>query len=142
MKYSTGKTGRVFVVRLEDGDILHECIEKLAFTEKIKAAGVIVVGGADKGSKLIVGPEKGRSKIINPMEIMLEKVYEIAGTGTIFPNAAGKPILHLHISCGRKNKTITGCSRAGVKIWHVYEIIGAKACRKKDAVTGFELLEP
>jgi len=147
MKYTSGKIGRVFVVRLEDGDILHGCIEKLALNEKIKAAGVIAVGGADTGSRLVTGPEKGRSKEIIPMEYMLRNVHEATGTGTIFPDKTGKPILHMHLACGRKNKTKTGCVRTGVKIWHVceiliYEILGVKSRRKKDLVTGFELLEP
>ena len=30
MKYSQASLGRVFVVRLEDGDIVHECLERLA----------------------------------------------------------------------------------------------------------------
>jgi predicted DNA-binding protein with PD1-like motif len=147
MKYSIGKPGRTFIVRLEDGDVIHECIESLAKKEKINQAGVIIVGGADRDSKLVVGPEKGRSKAINPMELILDDVHEIAGTGTIFPDPKGKPVLHLHIACGRKGETRTGCVRRGVKTWHIgeviiFEIVGTKAKRKKDTKTGFELLEP
>jgi len=60
MKYSEEKPGRVFVIRLEDGDILHEKIEAFAKEKSIKAAGLIIVGGADTGSKLVVGPLEGR----------------------------------------------------------------------------------
>jgi predicted DNA-binding protein with PD1-like motif len=27
MRFSEAKPGRIFVIRLEDGDVLHECIE-------------------------------------------------------------------------------------------------------------------
>ncbi|OGV52697.1 MAG: DNA-binding protein [Lentisphaerae bacterium GWF2_52_8] len=147
MKYSEARNGRVFVVRLEDGDILHEEIERLAAKEKIAAASVVVVGGIDKGSKLIVGPRHSRAKEVCPMEHVIEDACEVCGTGTIFPDEAGKPILHLHIACGRETDTITGCVRSGVKIWHVLEVIvqeltGSTASRRFEESTGFKLLQP
>ena len=36
MKYSQAKQGRVFVIRLEDGDVIHEEIEKFAREKGIK----------------------------------------------------------------------------------------------------------
>ena len=36
MKYSEAKFGRVFVLRLEDGDVLHESIEAFAVKEGVK----------------------------------------------------------------------------------------------------------
>jgi predicted DNA-binding protein with PD1-like motif len=147
MKYCVAKPGRIFVIRLEDGEILHECIEKFAEKKKIKAAALVVLGGADKNSRLVVGPDKSRAKKINPMELTLQDAHEIAGVGTIFPNAKGKPILHMHIACGRKKSTITGCVRRGVKVWHVMELViweltGTSARRLLDPNTGFELLDP
>ena len=38
MKYSQASLGRVFVVRLEDGDIVHECLERFAREQAISAA--------------------------------------------------------------------------------------------------------
>ncbi len=145
MKYSQANLGRILVVRLEDKDILHICIEKLAKKEKIKRAAVIAIGGADKGSKLVVGPKEGRAKKIEPMVKMLDGVNEIAAVGTIFPDSKGKPKLHMHASCGRGDKTTTGCVRAGVDIWYIgeviiFELVGNDASRKKDKNTGFELL--
>lgn len=147
MKYSEASQGRIFVIRLEDGDILHEEIESFAAEKGIKAGMLIAVGGVDKGSKLIVGPEDGRAQNINPMQYILENVCEISGTGTLFPDDTGSPILHMHISCGRDDKTVTGCVRAGVKIWHVLEVIlieltDTSASRKTDKTTGFKLLQP
>ena len=147
MKYSEAKQGRIFVIRLEDGDILHEEIEKFAREKNINAASLIAVGGIDKGSKLVVGPEDGRAENINPVIHVIDNVCEIAGTGTIFPDDEGNPILHMHIACGREDKTITGCVRTGVKIWHVleiilYEITDTTATRSFEKATGFKLLQP
>ena len=147
MKFSQATQGRTFVIRLEDGDILHEEIERFAREQSIKAAALIAVGGADIGSKLIVGPEKGRSKPVSPMEHILENVYEIAGTGTLFPDENGNPALHMHIACGRKASTVTGCVRKGIKVWHIMEIIlveltDSTGVRIFDSQTGFNMLIP
>ena len=145
MKYSQAKLGRIFVVRLEDGDSLHKCIEQLAKKEGINRAAVIAIGGADKGSKLVVGPKEGRAEKIEPLVETLRETHEIAAVGTIFPNEEGSPRLHMHASCGRIDNTTTGCVRAGVVIWYIgeaiiFELIGNDASRKVDKETGFELL--
>jgi len=147
MKYSEAKQGRVFVVRLEDGEVLHETIEEFARQKKIAAASLMIVGGAREGSRLVVGPEDGDAAPVVPTEYILDNVHEIVGTGTIFPDENGKPILHMHIAGGRLDSTITGCVRNGVKIWQVAEIIlfeltETTACRKFDPKTGFKLLRP
>jgi predicted DNA-binding protein with PD1-like motif len=147
MRYSQAKQGRTFIIRLEDGDIVHKEIEKFAHEKSIKAAALIILGGADIGSKLIVGPQHGRGESIIPMEHILDNVHEIAGTGTIFPDERGKPILHMHIACGRKTSSVTGCVRKGVKTWHVmevilFELVDTTAVRAFEPITGFELLKP
>ena len=147
MKFSEAKTGRVFVIRLEDGDILHEEIERFSAEKGIRAATLSAVGGVDAGSRLIVGPEEGRSEKIVPMEHVLDNVCEVTGSGTVFPDEEGNPILHMHLACGRTDQTITGCVRRGVKVWHVLEIVlteltGTDACRVYDLSTGFKLLNP
>jgi predicted DNA-binding protein with PD1-like motif len=147
MKYAEAGAGRIFVIRLEDGDIVHEVIEKFARELDIKAAALIVLGGADLDSKLVVGPKKGRAKPLHPMEHILEDVHEVAGTGTLFPDDQGNPILHMHMACGRKSSTVTGCIRTGVKVWHVmevilFELIDTTGRRLVDPETGFKLLIP
>jgi predicted DNA-binding protein with PD1-like motif len=146
MKFTEAKQGRVFVLRLEDGDILHEQVEKLAKEKGIKCATVTAVGGVDKGSKLVVGPEDGRSEKIKPVLHVLDNVHEVTGTGTIFCDGTGEPILHMHLACGRRSGTITGCVRSGVKVWQIlevviYEIKDCNAGRAIDAGTGFNLLK-
>lgn len=147
MKYSEAKPGRVFVIRLEDGDVVHETLENFAREQGIKAASLIVLGGADQGSALVAGPAQGRIKPIVPKTVELDNVHEVAGTGTIFPNEAGDPVLHMHMACGRGGTTVTGCIRTGVKVWQVmevilYELTDTTGVRKKDDATGFELLIP
>jgi len=147
MKYSTASYGRIFVVRLEDGDILHECIEELAVKEKIRAAALIALGGADEGSRLVTGPEKARSVPVVPMELVTSGVREVTGTGTLFPDDEGRPMLHMHLACGRRDTTVTGCVRWGVKVWHVmeviiFELLDTDAARMPDDATGFKLLAP
>ena len=107
-----------------------------------------MLGGADIGSRLVVGPEgDGRSTPVVPVIHTLSGVHEVTGTGTLFPDVSGEPVLHLHMACGRGEEAKTGCIRAGGKVWHVmevilYELLDTTAIRKKDPVTGFELLSP
>ena len=147
MKYSEAKPGRIFVIRLEDGDIVHDEIERFAREKSIRAAGLIIVGGADQESKFVVGPEEGRATPVVPMEHVLDEVHEIAGVGTLFPDDEGNPVLHMHMACGRKSSTITGCIREGVRVWHVMEVIlfelaDTTGIRTHDPETGFKLLQP
>lgn len=147
MKYAEAKQGRIFVIRLEDGETVHEEIEKFAREQSITAAAMIIVGGADEGSKLVVGPEHGRAKTINPMEHILDNVHEIAGTGTLFPDEEGTPTIHMHMACGRNANTVTGCIRNGVNVWQImevvlFELIDTTGKRVLDPDLGFKLLNP
>lgn len=147
MKHSQAQLGRIFVIRLEDGDIVHEEIERFAREKSIEAASLIVLGGADQESTLVVGPEHGRTTPPVPMEHVLDNVHEVAGVGTLFLDDEGNPVLHMHIACGRTSFTITGCVRRGVKVWQVmeivlFELVNTTAVRRLDPKTGFALLRP
>ncbi len=147
MKYSEAKPGRVFVLRLEDGDVVHETIESFAREQGVIAASMIILGGADASSTLITGPKQGRVPLIVPKTQVLDNVHEVTGTGTLFPDESGTPVLHMHMACGRGVSTITGCVRNGVRVWHVmevilYELLDSTGKRKKDTTTGFDLLVP
>ena len=53
---------------------------------------------------------------------------------------------YLHSAFGRNRETVTGCTREGVKVWHIgevviFELLNTTAKRKIDSETGFELLE-
>jgi len=147
MKYSQAKPGRVFIIRLEDGEIVHQEIEKFAREQSISAAALIVVGGAAENSKLVVGPQQGAARPVEPVEHILDNVHEIAGTGTLFPDDEGNPLLHMHMACGRNASTITGCIRTGVKVWQMMEVIlielaDTTGMRVLDPALGFKLLIP
>ena len=125
---------------------MHQEIEQFAREQSIEAASLIIIGGADKGSKLIVGPESGDELPVSSLEYVLENVHEIAGTGTLFPDQNGNPVLHLHMACGRSASTRTGCIRRGVKVWHImevilFELLESKGRRMFDPETGFTLLK-
>lgn len=142
MKFSECKPGRIFSISLENGDIVHQEIEQFARDQSIEAASLIIIGGADKGSTLIVGPERENELPVSPLEYVLENVHDIAGAGTLFPDQQGNPVLHMHMACGRNSSTRTGCIRRGVKVWHtmeviLFELLESKGKRMFDAETGF-----
>jgi predicted DNA-binding protein with PD1-like motif len=146
VKFSECKPGRIFVICLENGDIVHQEIEQFARDQSIKAASLIIIGGADKDSKLIVGPKAQAETPVSPMTYVLENVHEIVGAGTLFPDQKGNPVLHLHMACGRKSSTKTGCIRNGVKVWHtmeviLFELLESRGRRIFDSETGFTLLD-
>jgi predicted DNA-binding protein with PD1-like motif len=147
MKYAEASQGRVFVLRLEDGEIVHQVVESFAREKGIAAAALIAVGGADQGSTLVVGPEDGRAVPVTPMQRILDNVHEVAGVGTLFPDEEGQPMLHMHMACGREDRTTTGCIRSGVKTWQileiiVYELLDSPARRRLEPELGFKLLDP
>jgi uncharacterized protein len=146
MQYREGRIGRIFVVRLSEGERLPESLENFAREQGIREAMVIYVGGAKDGSRLVVGPEPGRGEAVVPMIHALAGIQEVLGVGTLFPNEAGEPVLHLHAAAGREGGATVGCSRAGVEVWLVGEVIilevtGTEAVRAKDPRTGFQLLD-
>ncbi len=147
MKSAQAQLGRVFVLRLEEGEILHECVERFAREQGLTAAALIAVGGVGAGSRLVVGPADGQARPIDPMELLLTNVHEAAGVGTLFPDEADEPVLHMHAACGRDEETRTGCVRRGIQTWQIMEIVlleltGTKARRVFDPEVGFAKLEP
>lgn len=146
MKYTEAKTGRLFILRLEHGDVVTDTIQAFAKAQSIKAAYVQIVGGAEKNSKIVAGPKDGTAARPEKVYHHTDGVSEMFGVGTIFTNEQGEPKLHLHSSFGRGGNSNTGCCWPGVITWHIgeviiHEIITDKASRKLNADNGFELLE-
>ena len=124
MQYSQAKLGRVFVLKLESGEIIHEIIEDFAKQQNIKAGAVLLVGGGGgEDSTLVVGPVDSKARPITVMERSLNDAHEITGFGTLFMSDEEKPVLHMHISAGRSGASTTGCIRRGVKVWGMLEVI-------------------
>ena len=55
MKACEGRIGRVFVIRLQDGDVVPHCIERFAEDNEISVGQAILVGGIG-GGDVVVGP--------------------------------------------------------------------------------------
>ncbi len=145
MKASEGKLGRVFVIRLEDGDKIPASIERFAAEKKISVGQVILIGGIGDG-EVVVGPRRTHEMPPEPMLLPVDGAHEVTGVGIIAPDKNGKPKLHIHASLGRAGKTTTGCLRPGVTTWLVgevviVEILGTDAVRLPDKKAKFELLQ-
>ena len=145
MKATEGKIGRVFILRLEDGDMLPMCIEKFARDKHISVGQVIMVGGIG-GGQVVVGPRNSDEMPPEAMLLPLDGAHEVVSAGSIFPDENGNPVVHMHAALGRAGKTTTGCLRPGVNTWlvgevFIYEILGTTAVRAMDKKSGFELLD-
>jgi predicted DNA-binding protein with PD1-like motif len=146
MQFTEAKLGRVFVLRLHDGDHLPDILESFAAENSVTTALCLFLGGVKANSRVVVGPKDGNALPPQPMITLLNGVHEACGVGTIFADEKGKPKLHMHASFGRKENTVTGCVRMGVDVWRIGEVVilellGLVAQRAVDKETGFEFLE-
>ncbi|MDY0042909.1 MAG: DUF296 domain-containing protein [Desulforhabdus sp.] len=146
MQYSEGSVGRIFALKLDEGERVPDVIEEFAREQDIRSAMVLFLGGVADGSRLVVGPEKQMEEKIVPITHVLSGVQEVLGMGTLFLNQSGHPILHMHAATGREGGATVGCTRAGVEVWLIGEVIimellGLQGRREKDTRTGFELLQ-
>jgi uncharacterized protein len=145
MQYSEGKLGRVFMIRLEDGEVIPDSIEQFAAKHKITHGQAILIGGIGSG-QVVSGPRYSDVNLPDPMLLPVDGAHEVVGVGVLAPDESGKAVLHIHASLGRAGQTLTGCLREGVKTWLIgevilYEILGVQAARKLDKKSGFVLLE-
>ncbi|MCL4429681.1 MAG: DNA-binding protein [Chloroflexi bacterium] len=146
MNYTEASLSRIFILRLQHNETLHEVIEEFAAQKKVKSALCFFLGGAQDQSKVVVGPKDGDAMPPQPMMTLLKGVHEGCGVGTIFTDEEGKPKLHMHASFGRNDNAVTGCVRLGVDVWQIGEVVileltGGSAKRAKNKETGFEFLE-
>jgi uncharacterized protein len=145
MHYTEGRMGRVFVLRLEDGERLNDTLEAFAREHKLNHALAFYLGGSASGSKLVVGPAADAVDTVVPLIHMLSGSQEVLAVGTLILDENGAPVLHMHAAAGREGRATVGCTRAGVDVWLVgevvlLEIVGPAALRRKDPATGFQLL--
>jgi len=145
MKYTEGHIGRVFILRLEDGDLLPQTIEQFAKEKQINHGHVTMIGCVSSG-EVVVGPRKTEEMPPDPMKVPIEGAHETIASGVLVINEQNEPVLHFHGALGRAGRTITGCLREGTKTWLVgeviiYEILGVNAIRKYEPDSGFVLLD-
>jgi predicted DNA-binding protein with PD1-like motif len=146
LKATEGRIGRIFIIRLEDGDVIPACLEAFAKENEIAAGLVTMIGGIGSG-EIVTGPYSSHERPPIPMTLPVDGVHEVVGSGVIVQDINGDPVLHIHASLGRAGKSSTGCLRPGVKTWLVgevvlQEIIGVTSKRLLDKASGFALLEP
>lgn len=146
MKAAEGKIGRVFILRMDDGDEMPGSIETFAKEKGVRVGYVSFVGGIGAG-KIVTGPRDPATRPVDPMMTEIENAHEVAAVGVLAPDEAGNPVLHMHGAFGRETQTLSGCMRPGVKTWLVgevilYEILGTGSMRIRDEAAGFSRLEP
>jgi hypothetical protein len=142
MQYTEGKLGRVFVVKLSDGEPIYDSILEIANREGIKCAAVYAVGGMRSGT-VVTGPENPRGKVV-PRTISFDDARELVGFGTIVP-LDGKPSLHMHAGIGDQEHVTVGCPRIAANVYLVLEVViiellGIKATREFDPEFGVHVL--
>ncbi len=148
MKVAEGTIGRVFVLRLEHGELLPDCVEAFARERGVSRAFCALVGGVEGGS-IVTGTESGPDgkTLVPPVALLtaLAGAQEVAAVGTLFPDAQGQPRLHMHGAFGRGQEARVGCIRPGIDVWTIGEFLiielkGLDMTRRRDPATGFELL--
>jgi predicted DNA-binding protein with PD1-like motif len=143
MQYSEGRLGRVFVIRLEDGEDLIGSIQQ--FVEKMGlSTGLIIFLGALREGRLITGPKEPTVPPGPPFVEDLKGAWETFGVASIYPGDGGKPAVHIHASAGHDDRALTGCLRERATTYLVveavvFEFLGLEARREIDERTGLLL---
>ncbi len=143
MEYAVGKPGRIFSVKLTEGEDLYESLHTVAEKEEIKSAAVFITGGLRKAD-VVVGPKAEKPKL-EPNFAEFIGPGETLGVGTLYRDDNNKPALHIHTAIGKEEFAMVGCPRGGAKVFlileiTIIEIAGIKAVRKS-AASGVKLLE-
>lgn len=143
MEYRIGQTGRIVVVRFNDGDDVIGGIAEIARKENIRAASFNLVGGMKKG-RFVVGPETEEMPP-KPVWRELDESHEVVGFGTIFWQD-DQPKVHFHGAFGKKESVKAGCMREDSRAFLVLEaviteILGVHAVRELDPASGMVLME-
>jgi hypothetical protein len=120
MQYSEGRLGRVFVLRLDDGeDFL--AVTRDFINDKAVQTGTLIFLGALRQGRMVTGPET-LAIPPEPHYVMFEGGWEMVGIGTIYPGEDG-PAIHYHASVGRAGHALTGCLREKAITYIVAEVI-------------------
>jgi len=141
MQYSEGRLGRIFVLRIDDGeDFL--AVTRDFIKDKAVQAGTLLFLGALRQGRMVTGPEE-LAIPPEPHYVMFEGGWEMVGMGTIYPGEDG-PSIHYHASVGRAGHALTGCLREKAVTYIVAEVIvleftGLDIRRRPDEKTGLVL---
>jgi len=120
MQYTEGQIGRVFVVRIDNGEDMLVSIRHFIRDKEIQAGSLLFLGALLDG-RMVTGPEE---PVIPPIPhfVMFEGGWEVFGIGTIFPGENG-PHIHYHASVGRSGHALTGCLREKATTYLTIEVV-------------------
>ncbi len=141
MQYTEGQLGRVFVVRIDDGEDMLVSLRQFILDKSIQAGSITFLGALMNG-RMVTGPEE---PVIPPVPhfVMFEGGWEVFGVGTIYAGEGG-PHIHYHASVGRSGHALTGCLREKATAYLIIEAVimeftGLKARREFDQKTQLHL---
>jgi predicted DNA-binding protein with PD1-like motif len=120
MQYAEGQVGRVFVVRIDDGEDFLDSMQHFIAEKGIQSGSVTFLGALMSG-RMVTGPEE---PVIPPLPhfVMFEGGWEVFGVGTIYPGEGG-PHIHYHASVGRAGHALTGCLREKATTYLIIEAV-------------------
>ncbi len=120
MQYTEGQLGRVFVVRIDNGEDMLVSLRQFIDDKAIRAGSILFLGALMNG-RMVTGPEE---PVIPPVPhfVMFEGGWEVFGVGTIYPGEGG-PHIHYHASVGRSGHALTGCIREKAITYLIIEAV-------------------
>ena len=127
MQYSEGNLGRVFVLRMDDGEDLIASLQRFVQEKRIESGMALFIGALRDG-RVVTGPE-AEAAIIPPTPHFedFESAWEVFGMATIYPSKEG-PKMHIHSGMGRGREALLGCIRDKAEVYLIVEAVLFEIC--------------